>query len=277
MRFIDVGQLRPLLPADWEDRARNATADVRAAPSGERAAVVEKHADLWRELKNLLQQLSHGKCWYCELRQERSDNAVDHFRPKNRVAECAGHEGYWWCAFDWHNYRFSCTFCNSRRRDREGGTAGGKHDHFPLLDEAGRARDENDDLDLENPELLDPTSHGDPTLLYFGDDGYPCPREHDATKPQHRRARTSIELYHLDHIGAVEARLELLRRIKRLVALGNDQYDHTHQGNPEAVRAYSDVAEELKEMMADQSPLSMAARDMIRGQRDDRHSWIDGL
>ena len=101
--------------------------------------------------------LSDDKCWYCESKQIRLDRHVDHYRPKNSVAECADHPGYWWLAFRSYNYRYSCTYCNSRRVDQRSGQAGGKADHFPLRDESRRAFSPDDPIDDEQPTLLDPT------------------------------------------------------------------------------------------------------------------------
>lgn len=44
---------------------------------------------VWRDLKDGLANLLHDKCWYCETAVDRSDNAVDHFRPKGRVSDAA--------------------------------------------------------------------------------------------------------------------------------------------------------------------------------------------
>ena len=276
MRFIDIENLPPLLPEGWEERARKATEEVRASPPEQRAATVEKHAHLWRELSSALGHLSYGKCWYCEMRQCRSDKAVDHFRPKNRVFECRDHQGYWWLAFDWQNYRYSCTLCNSRRHDKDG-TSGGKHDHFPLLDEHARAFSASDDLSRESPELLDPTSALDATMLWFGDDGLAHPRCSEDRQPQFKRAQTSIDMYHLNHADIVEARKVLQREIRQLISQGNRLFDNSHSGNPEATKAHDTITKLLRDRMAAQQDLSMAARDLIRGLRDDLHSWIDGL
>jgi len=136
MRFIDN---RPLLaPEGWQERAdvaRNAVID-----HGED---VNAYGAVWRELKDALAELSHDKCWYCEMRQERSDNAVDHFRPK---------AVYRWLAFSLRNFRYACTFCNSRRTDAGTGLTGGKGDHFPL--EAGCARAESPGEEAQERSLL---------------------------------------------------------------------------------------------------------------------------
>lgn len=277
MRYIDIGELRDHLPEGWEGRADAAAEEVQAAVVEERSAVIERHSGLWRELVDALRSLSYSKCWYCETRQPRSDDSVDHFRPKNRVAERKDHPGYWWLAFDWWNYRLSCTFCNSRRRNKRTRTTGGKQDHFPLLDEAMRAYSAADDLGLENPMLLDPARAGDTTLLWFGDDGHVYPRSSPDRQPQYARADASIALYHLNHPNIVESRLVLTEEIRRLINAGNDLFDRLHPGNPEAARGHSEVVRQLEHKIRGSSQYSAAARDAVRGLRDNQHGWIDAL
>ena len=50
-----------------------------------RAALFDKYAALWSELKPTLSRWSYDKCWYTEAREAVSDYHVDHFRPKSRV------------------------------------------------------------------------------------------------------------------------------------------------------------------------------------------------
>lgn len=277
MRYIDTKDLRARLPAGWEERAATATDEVRSAQAEDRSTVIAKHSSLWRSLADTLANLSDGKCWYCESRQYRSDDSVDHFRPKNHVVERPDHPGYWWLAFCWWNYRLSCTFCNSRRRNRSDGTIGGKHDHFPLLDEKARAFTETDNLKREYPELLDPLNAGDTTLLWFGDDGRAYPRCSQDLQPQHRRATKSISMYHLNHPDIVEARLVLGGQLRDLVATGNDLFDSLHAGNPEAAQGHSSAVRMLQRLLSAAADHSTAARDGVRGLRDDNHPWIDAL
>ena len=148
MRYVDRQMLQ--LPVGWLERAERATQSVA------NGAEPNSHSNVWRELKDGLAQLHHEKCWYCEIPIARSDNAVDHFRPKSRVSDAAReHRGYRWLAFDKANLRYACTFCNSKRRDVGGQTTGGKGDRFPLLDESRRVYNEGP-IDGEEPVLLDP-------------------------------------------------------------------------------------------------------------------------
>src|SRR6266496_5376859 len=125
MRHIEIDDLESRLSTKWKKDAEDALEDVQNAAVADRPAVIQKHAHVWAALRSHLKTLSK-KCWYCESLELRSDQPVDHFRPKGAVRGTKAASGYWWLAFDWKNYRLSCTFCNSRRVDVEGGTEGGK-------------------------------------------------------------------------------------------------------------------------------------------------------
>jgi hypothetical protein len=161
------------------------------------------------------------------------------------------------------NFRYSCTFCNSRRVDAEGGTAGGKQDHFPLSRASRRAWSEADDHDAEVPLLLDPCAPGDPELLTFLPTGAPEPRraaEEDAEA--HDRARISIQLYHLDHVRLVEARKEIWAKVDRLVKRGSGYLAHG------AVTQLNDVKRDLHELIRSSAPQARVARLAVRSRRD---------
>jgi hypothetical protein len=234
MRFVDIELLE--LPNGWQgqaDAALNALRDeiaqaeavARAAgnnPVPARRAAITAGLDtparqrIWRDLAPNLGSLRKGKCWYSESLNPTSDKNVDHFRPKNRVEEDPTHEGYWWLAFAPRNFRYSSQWCNQRRVDRVNGTNGGKADHFPLCAHGIRAQQEVDNLELEDPQLLDPTDPEDWKLMTFLPDGYPTP-----TKPmdtaEHQRAATSIDVYHLHCKPLVNGRAAVAGAIHRIV------------------------------------------------------------
>jgi len=96
------------------------------------------------EVKDLLVELFHGKCAYCEGTVSGGhDGDVEHFRPKGAV-EVNGHvvkPGYYWLAASWENLFLSCMHCNQKRKHRDGGTVvltAGKANKFPVADENGR-------------------------------------------------------------------------------------------------------------------------------------------
>ncbi len=276
MRHIEQEVVGRTLPNGWCDRAREAGVAVANAGPGGRAAEVNRHSRVWRELKGTLSAASHGKCWYCESVQVRSDNAVDHFRPKNAVAECPDHDGYWWLAFEWRNHRFSCTYCNSHRIDQATGGGGGKADHFPLRDEAGRARTPNDALDEEEPVLLDPTSAADPGLLWFDENGeaVPHPVCGDADSYTHGRAKTSIQLYHLNHESLVEQRKNLCSEIRGDVKKADAYFSRYVNGDATARSAFDDIISDLRKHLLMEASYTAAARAMLMGLRG-THPIVD--
>ncbi|MCI2282455.1 hypothetical protein L3081_02395 [Colwellia sp. MSW7] len=131
MRFVDNTYVD--LPVGWEDRAEAAT---EALLDG--TIVADDRSVIWKALRESLEELSNGRCWYCETNIPRTDNAVDHYRPKGKVQGVAlaeegksliryniapEHSGYKWAAFNPENFRFSCQHCNEYRKDLQGSPA----------------------------------------------------------------------------------------------------------------------------------------------------------
>ncbi|WP_244290873.1 HNH endonuclease [Streptomyces virginiae] len=158
-------------PPAWAAKAKRTLDAVRAAMAANTERVFTTH---WTEdaVRDLLLELVGVKCWYCETLIVRADVNVDHFRPKSEVLDVPGHPGYWWLAYDVSNYRIACKHCNSGGARYNGVPEGrAKGSQFPLL--AGtRARTSLDDLEREQPLLLDPAHQGDPDLLGFDTAGY---------------------------------------------------------------------------------------------------------
>lgn len=234
MRFVDISQLE--LPNGWQARADAALVELRtevaqaeadAAANGDdvvasrRAAITaglerQARAKIWQDLAPHLSALTRKKCWYSESLNPTADKNVDHFRPKNKVFEDDAHDGYWWLAFDWKNYRYSSQWCNQRRVDRLNKSAGGKREHFPIYGNSTRAMSDGDEIDNEMPELLDPVDPEDWKLLTFRPDGHPTSAKAVGTL-EHRRAEVSIDIYHLHCKELVDDRRLLSGKIQRLV------------------------------------------------------------
>lgn len=93
--------------------------------------------DLWSKYKGEFAASQHGKCGYCEMSVIGAGfGDVEHYRPKGEVSALGedpaswGQEkehlsnvsgrkfnklsetGYWWLAYEWDNYLFSCPICN---------------------------------------------------------------------------------------------------------------------------------------------------------------------
>jgi len=267
MRYIDLTRLR--LPDGWLDRA------AAAAEAVANGADVGDHAPVWRELKNGLAKLFNDKCWFCEVPVPRSDNAVDHFRPKGRVSDALNvHSGYQWLAFEQSNFRYACTFCNSQRKDLDGGTAGGKADRFPLLDETQRvyARGSVDD---ECPTLLDPCEIGDWRLLGCRkENGKPCAASQEPE--QRNRAEVSIEIYHLRHEPTCKFRhseaVKLLSDIEEAKRLFIATQTDPNQG-----ATFKKVAKRILKAIHFDSAFSGDMRFFFAGERDEAHPWVQHL
>ena len=259
------------LPVGWPERADSAT---RSVANG---ADPNSHSNVWRELKGGLAQLHHEKCWYCEVPVERSDNAVDHFRPKGRVSDAAReHQGYRWLAFDRKNLRYACTRCNSRRKDVVGQTAGGKGDRFPLLDESKRVYKQGS-IDGEEPVLLDPCIYSDCVLLGCRmEDGTPCSATEDPIGK--RRAEESIEIYHLHHQATCRRRHRAAVRLLADLDEGKRKFTLAF-GSREREREaeFQDVAERILRSISREAPFSGDMRFLVRGERSGEHPWIQEL
>lgn len=267
MRYIDRTRLR--LPDGWLARAAAGAAAVNGGDDP------DDHRAIWKELKDGLADLFNDKCWYCEVPVPRSDNAVDHFRPKGRVSDAAAeHNGYRWLSFEQSNFRYACTFCNSRRKDLDGGTAGGKADRFPLVDEGSRIYAQGP-LEGERPMLLDPCDIEDWRLLGCQkENGKPCAASETA---EHRaRAEASIEIYHLHH----EPTCKL--RHSEAVRLMNDIEEAKYlfaAAQVDAGRAagFKSAAQRILKAIHVSSAFSGDMRFLLGGERSVDHPWVQGL
>lgn len=267
MRYVDHSKL--LKPTGWKERARKAAEAVAAG------ADPDDYSQVWRELKDGLAGLLHDKCWFCESPVDRSDNAVDHFRPKKRVRDAAKpHGGYRWLAFEAHNFRYACTYCNSRRKDIDGGTVGGKADRFPLLSEPQRVYSVGP-VAQEQPLLLDPCELSDWRLLgCHQENGQPCASSTNVLEK--RRANESIEIYHLHCEPTCKRRHAAAVQLMSDVDDGKRLFELVIQ-DPSRASDFKTVAARLRRAIDRDSPYSGDMHFLLRGQRSDAHKWIQEL
>ena len=151
----------------------------------------------WTLLADYLGQLSHGKCWYCEAKLRRTPYDVDHFRPKKTVTidrvALGKHEGYYWLAYNWKNFRLSCVHCNRLNKSEIAGKFG-KGNEFAIRNEKYRARHPDDKIALEEPKFLDPCVEQDTKLLAHLVNGEVHPASKKDSDPwSFERARYTIE------------------------------------------------------------------------------------
>jgi hypothetical protein len=197
------------------------------------------------------------------------------FAPKGRVSDAQGqHGGYRWLAFNHTNFRYACIFCNSRRVNVAGGTAGGKADRFPLLDENQRVYVEGP-TDAEQPTLLDPCDPADWRLLGCQhENGRPCATS--ANDNERQRAEAAIEIYHLHHEPTCTSRhavaVQLIQDVDEAKQLYNAMSNELA-----SQLAYKRKAQRILKAIAPASPFSGDMHFLLRGQRSEDHPWIQDL
>jgi hypothetical protein len=163
--------IRSKEPASLEVARRTQLERIaQLAPGGDRSELLVGYKP--DAVKTTLFTDQRKKCAWCEVRQGRSSNPVEHVRPKDGAwrdlpdeprqrrprdrATSPGH--YWWLTWTWENLLFSCVRCNDQ---------GHKANYFPLapttpeLPEPTFATQvlppEAFDASTESPLLLDPT------------------------------------------------------------------------------------------------------------------------
>ena len=85
------------------------------------ASTPEWDSSIWGDAKASFIAAQYGKCVFCESRFTAvAHGDVEHFRPKSGFVAKAGtamkKPGYWWLAYDWHNYWASCQICNQTHK-----------------------------------------------------------------------------------------------------------------------------------------------------------------
>jgi uncharacterized protein (TIGR02646 family) len=194
LRFIPVPS--PIsLPIGWSITyaRRVAAVDSKDTPKL-RSEYIKAHGS-WGELKDWLAELSGNKCWYCEAKVARAPLDVDHFRPKLGVTVdgvgLVAHDGYYWLAYEWQNFRLSCQRCN-RPEKNDAEILRGKANEFPIRVEACRCSLPTGLLAAEEPRFLDPCKAADSELLAHGIDGEVKPLAAMGTW-ENERARYTID------------------------------------------------------------------------------------
>jgi len=249
--------------AAWLAKAGELLEQLKSASDTEaRNKMIDNNAAVWRELRDWLLELSHGKCWFSEAKDCFSHWDVEHYRPKKvaKDEDRTEHEGYWWLAFDWKNLRI-CGNVGNRKK----GT------FFPLRDGCARCAPHGD-VTLEDPRLLDPTDEDDPSLLSFDVKGDARPAPHVSDDWERARVNYSIERYKLDFPPLAEKRKtvwadcwgRIQEYLKELAAYQADK------ANAVARDRYKRAAKHVREMIREDRELSAVARACIVGAGDSR-------
>ena len=101
------------IPPDFT--GESALALRRLLLEGKRANNLEFNSGIWKKAKKQLKKEAAGKCAYCEAQTAVvAHGDVEHFRPKSV---------YWYLAYFYDNYTYSCQICNQTF----------KKDKFPIF------------------------------------------------------------------------------------------------------------------------------------------------
>lgn len=99
-------------------------------------------------VKNELIKAQFDKCCYCETKIF-EEGEIEHFRPKSECRQdpqaTIEKSGYYWLVYEWTNLVYACSTCNRK-----------KSIYFPLRDPQTRAKSHKDNLDQEQPLLINP-------------------------------------------------------------------------------------------------------------------------
>jgi hypothetical protein len=261
MRHIPLRRQSP--NKNWLDKADSILVKLKAATDATaRNAMIDANSKVWGELRQWLLDLSHQKCWFSEAKNGFTHWDVEHYRPKKSAKDLDGteHDGYWWLAFAWQNFRI-CGNAGNRMK----GT------FFPLRSGCTRCVPHGD-LRYEDPMLLDPADEDDPNLITFNVLGKAEAAAHVKDPWELQRVTYSIERCNL-FFGPIEDKRKIVwaecwqRAQDYLDELG--KY-HADKSNMIARKGVRDASAAIRKMMEPDQEFSAVARACLESTGDDR-------
>ncbi len=121
------------------DKSRDIPSTLMNAPVPTDADSVQESIYKADDVRHQLEIDQHYKCAYCECYLPLQYHDVEHYRPKSL---------YYWLGHNWENLMYSCERCNRSYKKCQ----------FPLAQGSVRARSPQDDLTLEHPLIVNPTT-----------------------------------------------------------------------------------------------------------------------
>lgn len=190
-----------------EELKRLFEADSDAYKSGKKKFVFNKNIYGHETVKAALKTAQFDKCCFCERKTEVGH--VEHFRGKGgyqqNETETLQYPGYYWLAYYWTNLLFSCETCNSSY----------KRNFFPLENPMQRATSHHDDISIEKPLIINPSTEDPEKFIEFYSH-YP-----KAIKGNKRGLET-IKRTGLDRPFIDDRRREHYLRVKAFYLLSNE-------------------------------------------------------
>ena len=200
--------------------------------------------------------LHKGKCSYCERKRDKKrESDIDHYRPKTAVTEDPEHPGYWWLAYEWTNYLFSCKRCNQSN----------KKNHFPLLTGSSRVASPKDDLADEQPVIINPIDD-DPEnyLSYDWRDGGGVYVKMTGTDCQ-QRGKCTIDILDLNERSLMEERatdLSLLTLVAQTMCDAKTQSEALAEGD--VAKEVASAAQLIGEQTSAKKPFAGFRREYFK-------------
>ena len=255
----DVPGWRPWTQKRWDQwlqASRNYAEQLQAlhqqGKMEERNRFIDSHAGHWGKLKLWLQVLSHGKCWFSEVRELYSHYDVEHFRPKKEAKDLEGiaRDGYWWLAFDYTNFRL----CGNVGDRKKGGW-------FPLKTGSLCSTFNNQCEESETPYLLDPTDPDDVNLIAFDEEGNAIPAPGISVWDAQRVGETIRRLKLNEHEPLAEERRKIWQTISREIELYLTAKSRcSGGGNPAAKQGVRNHLITIRSMLKSSAELSSVAK-----------------
>lgn len=268
MRFIDRNRFEACKTENWDENSEEWGRRVREADDP--TAEIKKIGNKWTTLKANFTEEFGAKCWYTEVPQIGTDFDVDHYAPKGRVKQADGvilqrgddqHPGYWWKAYDIHNYRLACIYANRGRED------GGKVDYFPLTDEQYRSWNTDAGCDHAYRVILDPCDLDDVQLITFEVQTAEAASAYtEEQNPEaYQRVKQSKKVLNLNERTILNSRKKVIKDTRKLLFLLQlSSTGGVVDGDAEEIK-------EAKQMLIDscdrKSPFSAAVVQTVRPYR----------
>ncbi len=227
-------------------------------------------SDHWTNYKHLFEEAQgRGKCIYCESRITGSAyGAVEHYRPKAGLTKFMnrgnrddlrnqlpkrkflkqGKPGYWWLAYDWNNWLYSCDRCNSTWKGNQFPVIK-QGEHMPMFSTHWTPAEGAERQ--EKPLLLNPFNTNPSPHFRFDEVGNILPKSMEGWQ--------TIEVCGLDRKKLVRERFlvasAIMRQIDAYIIAASDNHLELEKAS-------------LKELLAlckDSASFAGMARDLLKG------------
>ena len=214
--------------------------------------LIDSNREHWSALKPWMLALSHGKCWFSEVRELYSHYEVEHFRPKKQAKSLGGEErdGYWWLAFHYMNFRV----CGNVGNRKKGGW-------FPLRTGSMCSRFAAQCEESEVAYLIDPINEDDVKLLAFDETGDAIPFPDCSDWDRERVLETVKRLKLNEHAALLDERRKVWQKVDNLI----EQFKQVKAradlaANPVAQDRLRQIRKQVRQMTRPDAELSSVAK-----------------